>query len=717
MESPKAPNNELQQTTVTPKTPNIPKTTIQLEGIKRYVRNLIRRVNPLAVALSASLLLHTPYLAGQLTPHLNAAATANLKKFKLGTPKTKKIAELNKQREKNKEARKEELALAKAELVRKINAGEDIDPTQVILDTIEYLEQGVEQEVIQNAKSNLQKKTTGLTATLPKEPDLRALKTIMESFSPAQSWDPQEIRSVAADSLACNICPESQICDSGNKIIVMAFAKLYPGYKNSIYIQRFPKHVRPLIKLGGKTFVMETDAEGNIHELQQDSRTGLEDNVIMSFTDYLKIWAGLNAEALTDTSYNKISPNSTLEALDRKPPRNTDSLVDDQIGKIFPLATATPDEDKSEPVITIQETPEKIDAQNLDIIHLSQDTLTQDQIDSFDLVINLQNNPELDFQKPGKTPEEIPAVISPSPELIQRLIKNSSKTIAPGDVAFYDPSLLETLLTDKTPSTYPRNFYFKGLPSVLMNTLKKMDKKSARGMDISIDLENYTFNPEEFEQLAKLPFPIKLFITFNNLDDWEAFFTTKNIDTLAKSRFLEVTIASSTPFYLDCEKTVQSLLHLPPYSDYSVKLSIFHQQYLSLLFRYPGLTLKSIQPWGIKLLEVKIDEIPPDKRNNINDIIEALPKAELKNNVYDRYITYALYHYLQTIPAGKFAPQVKQTLERLHATFMVDMKLTSPESEAFQKLIRSLAEKDSTAVVNSQLNTYFPSTTQQQPAD
>ena len=715
MESPKAPNNELQQTTVTPKTPNIPKTTIQLEGIKRYVRNLIRRVNPLAVALSASLLLHTPYLAGQLTPHLNAAATANLKKFKLGTPKTKKIAELNKQREKNKEARKEELALAKAELVRKINAGEDIDPTQVILDTIEYLEQGVEQEVIQNAKSNLQKKTTGLTATLPKEPDLRALKTIMESFSPAQSWDPQEIRSVAADSLACNICPESQICDSGNKIIVMAFAKLYPGYKNSIYIQRFPKHIRPLIKLGGKTFVMEKDEERNIHELQQDSRTRLEDNVIMSFTDYLKIWTGLDATTLTDTRYNKISPNSTLETLDRKPPRNTDSLVDDQIGKIFPLAAATPDEDKSEPVIAIQE--EEIETQEFDVIHLNQDNLTQAQIDSFDLVINLQNNPELDFQKQEKTSEEIPAVISPSPELVQYLVKNGDKTIALGDVTFYDPALLEKLLTDKTALTYPRTFYFRGLPPVLMNTLKKMDKESAKYVDIAISLENYTFNQEEFEQLAQMPFPIKLFLTFNNLDDWEAFFTAQNITTLAKSKFLEVTINSNTPFCLDCEKTVQALLNLPPHSNYSIKLGIYHQQYLNLLFRYPGLALKSVQPWGIRLKEIKIDEIPPEKRDNINDIIEAIPKQELKNNVYDRYLAYALYHYLKTVPAGEFAPQVKQTLSRFRDTYMMDMKLTNPESEEFQKLIESLAQKDSAAVVNNQLSTYFASQKQQQPAD
>lgn len=194
---------------------------------------------------------------------------------------------------------------------------DEIDMSDVFF-PIEYYSQGVSQSHLEIAREVFRLKNEELDKpsgiTTPARKDLRK---IIKTFMPKGSHN--VLKSSAVETLACNLCEDSQSCVARARMMVMAAAKQYPELANSMYFQEFGDHFRTLVEIDGDRHILEGGARAF-----PDWKTREHRSRVMPVDVWIQIYAGANESEFED-QIEMLGPEPDSEKVDYK--RITNNLV------------------------------------------------------------------------------------------------------------------------------------------------------------------------------------------------------------------------------------------------------------------------------------------------------------------------------------------------------------------------------------------------------
>lgn len=171
---------------------------------------------------------------------------------------------------------------------------EDIDYSTIFF-LIELYSQGVSDKDYQMAREFFRIKNDELAPTTnTMELNQEIMKTMLNTFAPEGSYN--RLRTSAVESLACNLCQDSQNCHVPARLMAMALMRNYPELSpKDLYFQRFENHIRLLAEINGERYVVE----GNIDTFP-DKETGERRSQVIPLDAWVQIYAGASLSDFED---------------------------------------------------------------------------------------------------------------------------------------------------------------------------------------------------------------------------------------------------------------------------------------------------------------------------------------------------------------------------------------------------------------------------------
>lgn len=278
-------------------------------------QSLLRRLGKdtrtrFALALTGAILLHEPAYHEPIERGWNAATTALSDWYEewqeeraqraivAQTPPEaveqykqdiKTVKEMNAERKKRIEERKEDAARFKQEILA--------HPDQIEMDRIffplEYYSQGVEEDEMRVAREVFRIKNEDIEVPVIGVPNPETFRQMVGTFMPPGSH--HRLKTSAVHTLAQNLGPESQNCVARARLMVMSVATKYPELARSLYFQQFGDHTRTLVEVDGVRHILEGDVA-----TFPDKLTDTKRNEVMPLDVWLQIYAGADRKQFSD---------------------------------------------------------------------------------------------------------------------------------------------------------------------------------------------------------------------------------------------------------------------------------------------------------------------------------------------------------------------------------------------------------------------------------
>lgn len=174
------------------------------------------------------------------------------------------------------------------------------------------LEDLVEDGVVNHGIKNFHSTVKKVKAEVSLKPDESSLTKIVEGSSPPGTY--LRTVSTAAESFAIDDEKEQKgNCDAKNDRRIAVLLAIYPDLADKLYLQNFDDHVRPLVYLNGKFYVLDGYYAA---ELAQDEKTFARNNTIYYYEDDLKVVFGVIDElpqfAIQDGEL--LNPNQSIHS-------------------------------------------------------------------------------------------------------------------------------------------------------------------------------------------------------------------------------------------------------------------------------------------------------------------------------------------------------------------------------------------------------------------